>query len=101
MLTGSLGLFTGRSESGELGFHAILLFAAYPVDVFAGAIRIFLYLVVPAGFVTTAPARLIDDFDARWAAASVGVACGFAALAWLTFYRGLRRYSSGAVWTNA
>ena len=63
VLTGALAFFIGRSESGELGFHGMLLLGAYPVDVFAGAIRIFLFTLVPAAFVSAVPATLIDDFD--------------------------------------
>ncbi len=51
VLTGALAFFSGRSESGELGFHAMLLLGAYPVDLFAGAIRVLLFTVVPAAFI--------------------------------------------------
>ena len=51
VLMGSLSFFVGRNEAGDLGFHALLLFSSYPVDIFAGATKVFLYAVVPAGFV--------------------------------------------------
>ena len=56
VLTGSLAFFAGRSESGELGFHAMLLLGAYPVDIFAGTAKLVMYTVVPAAFVSTIPA---------------------------------------------
>lgn len=101
VLTGSLAFFAGRGESGELGFHAMVLLGSYPVDIFAGVAKLALYTVVPAAFVSTVPARLIMDFDAGQALALSGVAVVVAAAAWATFTVGLRRYTSGAVWTRA
>ncbi|MEO6318385.1 MAG: ABC-2 family transporter protein [Acidimicrobiales bacterium] len=100
VLTGALAFFIGRSESGELGFNAMLLMGAYPVDVFAGAVKVLLFSVVPAAFVATVPARLIDDFDLALAAQLVGVASTFAVAAATTFTLGLRRYTSGSVWSR-
>jgi len=98
VLAGSLAFFAGRNEAGELGFHAMLLLGSYPVDVFAGAAKVVLYTVVPAAFVSSVPARLIADFDARSAASLVAVAGFFAVAGWATFTLGLRRYTSGSVW---
>lgn len=100
VLTGSLAFFIGRNEGGELGFHAIVLLGAYPVDVFAGAVKVLLYTVVPAAFVSSVPARLIDDFDIVRALLLAGVAGAFAFAGWATFSLGLRRYTSGSVWTR-
>ncbi|HUP84832.1 MAG TPA: ABC-2 family transporter protein [Acidimicrobiales bacterium] len=99
--TGSLSFFAGRDDAGELGFHAMLMFAAYPVDVFGGGAKLFLSTVLPAAFVATIPARLVDDFDPRLAATLLAVATFFVALGWATFHAGLKRYTSGAVWTAA
>jgi len=101
VLTGALAFFLGRSESGELGFHGMLLLGAYPVDLFAGAIRIVLFTVVPAAFVSAVPARLIETFDGGRALALGGAAATFALAGAATFTAGLRRYTSGSVWTRA
>jgi ABC-2 type transport system permease protein len=101
VLTGALAFFLGRSESGELGFHGMLLLGAYPVDLFAGAIRLVLFTVVPAAFVSAVPARLIEEFDPGRALALGGAAAAFAVAATATFTLGLRRYTSGSVWTRA
>ena len=101
VLTGALAFFIGRSESGELGFHSMLLLGAYPVDLFAGAIRVMLFTVVPAAFIAAVPAGLVDDFDpGRAVALGLAAAC-FAMAAAVTFTLGLRRYTSGSVWTRA
>ncbi|MDQ6697683.1 MAG: ABC transporter permease [Actinomycetota bacterium] len=101
VLTGSLSFFVGRSEGGELGFHAILLMGAYPVDLFAGVAKVVLYTIVPAAFVSSVPARLVDAFDVSEALWLALVAATFAFAGWLTFTVGLRRYTSGSVWTRA
>lgn len=101
VLTGALAFFIGRSESGELGFHSMLLLGAYPVDLFAGAIRVMLFTVVPAAFIAAVPAGLVDDFDPGRALALGSAAAAFATAATVTFTLGLRRYTSGSVWTRA
>jgi ABC-2 type transport system permease protein len=101
VLTGSIAFFAGRSEGGELGVQAILLLGSYPSDVFAGVAKVVLYSVVPAVFVSAIPARIVDDPSAGEALALVGASTAFALLAWATFSRGLRRYTSGSVWTRA
>lgn len=101
VLAGALAFFTGRSESGELGFHSMLLLGAYPVDVFAGAIRVLLFTVIPAAFISAVPAQLIEDFDLGRAIALAGVATILSLAAGATFTAGLRRYTSGSIWTRA
>jgi ABC-2 type transport system permease protein len=99
--TSSLAFFAGRNDIGEISFHTMLVFSSYPIDVFTGAAKLFLYTVIPAGFIAAVPARLIEDFDWGLAALLLAVAFAFAFAGWLTFTLGLRRYTSGAVWTRA
>lgn len=98
---GSLAFWAGRDDAGELGFHAMLLFAAYPVDIFGGSARLLLHTVIPAAFVAAVPARLVDDFDPSVALGLVAAGAAFATLGVTMFQLGLRRYTSGAVWTRA
>ena len=98
---GSISFFAGRDDAGDLGLHAMLMFAAYPVDVFGGTAKLFLSTVLPAAFVATVPARLVDEFDPQVAAALLAMAGLFLVLGWTTFHAGLKRYTSGAVWTAA
>jgi ABC-2 type transport system permease protein len=99
---GALTLFIGgRGEQADLGFQAILILASYPLDVFGGATKLLLFTAVPAAFVTGLPTALVDDFSITTALALGGAAAFFVALALVTFMLGLRKYSSGAVWTRA
>ena len=99
--TGSSAFFAGRSEAGELGFQAMLMFAMYPVDIFAGPARVFLYTVIPAAFIGTVPARLLSSWNPGVALGALAAAGTFAVGAWMLFRLGLRRYTSGSVWTQA
>lgn len=99
--TGSVSFFAGRNDVGELSFHGILLLSSYPVDVFGPVAKVVLYTALPAAFVGAVPARLMTSFDPVAAAVLLGAAAAFALLGWATFNAGLRRYTSGAVWTNA
>ena len=101
VFTGSLTFFTGRREGGDLGFHAMLMLAAYPAEIFSGPARLVLYVLVPAAFVASVPARLTQSFDPALAAALAAAALTCTALGWATFTLGLRRYTSGATWTEA
>lgn len=99
---GSVTLFAGgRGEQADLGFQAILIFASYPIDVFGGLTKLFLFTAVPAAFVTGLPTRLVSSFSWPVAAVAAGAAAFFAVAAVATFQLGLRRYSSGALWTRA
>ena len=98
---GSLAFFLGRNEASDFGFNAILLLGSYPSEIFTGASKLVLYTLVPAAFIGAVPAKLVDDFQLTLAAGAAGAAAFFAVLGWATFTIGLRRYTSGAVWTRA
>jgi ABC-2 type transport system permease protein len=99
--TGSLAFFVGRGEPGELGFHTMLMMAAYPADLFAGGPRVLAHTIIPAAFVATVPAALVDTADPGLALALAAAAVVSAGTGWLLFTLGLRRYTSGSVWTRA
>jgi ABC-2 type transport system permease protein len=98
--TGASAFFTARSDPTDLGFHAILLFGSYPVDIFRGAASLILHFAIPAAFVAAIPAKLIDDFDVGRAIGLAAAAVITAAAAVALFTTGLRRYTSGATWTQ-
>jgi ABC-type uncharacterized transport system permease subunit len=98
---GSVAFFVGRGEASDVGFHAVLLLANYPVDIFSAGPRLLLYTVVPAALIGAAPATLVDSFSLGRAAMLLAAAAVFAFGGWALFTLGLRRYSSGSVWTQA
>jgi ABC-2 type transport system permease protein len=98
----ALTLFIGgRGEQADLGFQAILILASYPIDLFAGATKLLLFTAVPAAFVTGLPTELVDDFNWNTTAVLAGAAAVFALIGAVAWKVGMKRYESGAVWTNA
>lgn len=101
IISGSFTFFLGRPEASESSFLALLMFANYPIDVFSGLVKLTLYVIVPVAFVSSFPAKIVDEFDASALAILIGVSFGLAAVASAVFRLGLRRYTSGAGWTSA
>jgi ABC-2 type transport system permease protein len=102
VLMGALTFFVGgRGEQADLGFQVILILASYPIDVFGGLTKVLLFTAVPAAFVTGLPTRLVDAFDPVTLGVLLGAATFFCALGAAAFHLGLRRYTSGALWTGA
>jgi ABC-2 type transport system permease protein len=99
VLSGALSLLSGRQEPGDFGFHVMALFSFYPIDVFGSTLKLVLYLVVPAGFVASVPARILADPDPALVMAAVAAAAVFASVGWWVFHLAVRRYTSGAAWT--
>lgn len=98
---GSLTFFARSTDAGDFGFNVMLMLAAYPVDLFAGLTRVFVFTVVPAVFVATVPARILTDTQPGDLLLLAGAAFAFAATAVILFSIGLRRYTGTSVWTRA
>ncbi len=96
VLLGSLAFWLGNSEGLAQQLMGVLIsFSTYPTPVFHGAVKLLLFTLIPAGFITYFPVELLHTF--RWPlfAGLVAFVLGIATLAWVVFYRGLRRYESG------
>lgn len=97
--TGSLALFSGgQGDVSDFAVGAITIAASYPLDFFGGPVRIVLFSIIPAAFVTGLPTNLLLSFSWSEAAALIAVAVGMTGLAVVTFSSGLRRYTSGSLW---
>ena len=73
-----------------------MLFSLYPRTIFGGGLQILLFTLIPAGFVGYLPVELIRAPSVATLMGVIGVACGYAVLAWAVFRLGLRRYASGS-----
>jgi ABC-2 type transport system permease protein len=96
VLSGSLGFFLGNSATlTEQWRMAMITFSTYPATLFSGTVKLLLYTVVPAGFVTYFPIMALRELSLADAVATVAGSLGFLALSAGVFYHGLRRYESG------
>lgn len=78
-----------------LAFEFMITTSIYPADIFQGVIRFMLYTVLPAGFVSMVPVRLVQVFEWKWFLVLTGVTLIWVVLAFFSFFRGLKRYESG------
>lgn len=96
VLTGSLSFFLGNASSlADQWRFAMVTFSTYPAVLFDGAIKLLLYTLVPAGFVSYLPVQALRELSPWYALLALAGALGVTAMGVLVFYLGLRRYESG------
>jgi ABC-2 type transport system permease protein len=96
VLVGSLAFWVGNADNlASQAINAIITFGLYPVEIFPGLVRVLLYTLIPAAFVGSVPAALVDDFDWGRLALMAAFTAGITLAARVVFAWGLRRYESG------
>lgn len=71
-------------------------FTTYPVGIFPKFVQLLLYFTIPAQFVVHVPLRIARGEDVlMWLPLQLIATVAFVALAFLSFYKGLKRYESG------
>lgn len=93
---GSLAFFLGNTDGlTQQMVGALVTFATYPMNIFSGIIRILLFTIIPAGFISFVPLQLLHQFTWPLAGAMVGFTLLSVLGAASFFQLGLRRYESG------
>ena len=96
VLAGSLGFYLGNATVlAQQWQFAMITFSTYPAVLFEGAVKLLLYTLIPAGFVSYLPIEALRQFSLTHAALAVAGALGVLAVGAASFYLGLRRYESG------
>lgn len=96
IFTGSLTFFLGNSEAlAEQWRYAMITFSTYPASLFEGAVKILLYTLIPAMFVSYYPIVALRQLSLFHAAIAVAGSIAVLAAGAFVFYYGLRRYESG------
>jgi len=92
----SLAFWLGSIDSLAMQMHEfVIAFSLYPGVIFKGMLRVMLFTIIPAGFISYLPVELIRSFS--WSEAGLlllGVVT-YTLLGLLIFSAGLRRYESG------
>jgi len=92
----SLAFFLGNTEGLALQMYSALVsFCTYPIDIFNGAVRVLLFTVLPAGFISFIPLQLLHQFTWPLLGMMVGATALIVLAAAGLFELGLRRYESG------
>ncbi len=92
----SLAFFLGNTEGmAQQMMGALISFSTYPMTIFNGVVRLLLFTVVPAGFISFIPLQLLHQFTLPLLGAMVGFTALIVFVAVCIFSVGLRRYESG------
>ncbi|HVB73482.1 MAG TPA: ABC-2 family transporter protein [Ktedonobacteraceae bacterium] len=96
VILGSLAFFMGNTDglTNQL-LGSLITFSTYPMNIFSGAVRLLLFTVIPAGFVSFVPLQLLKQFTWPLLGGMIGFTALIVALAVGIFTLGLRRYESG------
>jgi ABC-2 type transport system permease protein len=96
VIAGCLGFWIGNAEATAFqAQQAAINFSLYPGGMFQGWIRVLLFTLIPAGFISHVPVELLRSFDPWRMAGLLGFTCVIVGVALMVFRLGLRRYESG------
>ncbi len=96
VILGSLAFFLGNTEGlMQQMLGALISFSTYPMDIFQGAVRLLLFTIIPAGFISFIPLQLLHQFTWPLLGGLTGFTVLFVGIAVGVFHLGLHRYESG------
>jgi ABC-2 type transport system permease protein len=96
LIRGSLAFFVGNAEVlSEQWFFSMITFSTYPSSLFDGWVKLVLYTLIPAGFVSGLPVEALKHFDLTCAALALAGAFAMLLVGIFCFYLGLNHYQSG------
>ena len=91
----SLSFWFGRTEMITNTVNSLMInFATYPEGIFKGIIKFMFYTFLPLGITTYVPVRVVSEFSINSLIYVIVGTMFFVTLAFLIFYRGLKKYSS-------
>lgn len=95
IILNSLSFWISNSEMvAEVGNNLMNNFATYPDGIFKGISKILLFTIIPVGIANYIPVKVIINFNPYLLLINIGVCIILILLAFLIFYKGLKRYSS-------
>lgn len=95
IILGSLSFWFGRTDMiADAGNALMTNFATYPDGIFKGVIKMILFTLIPVGFTTYIPVWVLTEFNLKQMLAVICISIISVILAFIVFYRGLKKYSS-------
>lgn len=76
--------------------NALITFSSYPITIFQGASKLFLFTVIPAAFIGSVPTEFVRSFSWENLGLLLLATIGFLIAALVVFHTGLKRYESGS-----
>ncbi len=88
--------FLGNTEGlAQQLLGTLVTFSTYPMNIFSGVVRLLLFTLVPAGFISFVPLQVLHQFAWPLLGSMVGFTLLIVLVAVGVFHLGLRRYESG------
>lgn len=95
-IVGSTAFWLGRASIlSEQAINALLTFSMYPSKIFEGVVRIILLTIIPAGFISAIPVRIVSELDDVLLIYLFIFSLVIIIASILIFRRGLKKYESG------
>lgn len=97
----ALSFFSGNTEGlAQLITEFLISFSIYPEGIFNNGLKYILYTVIPVAFIVYIPAKVINQFSIEMLMEVLGVTVVWITVAYIMFYKGLKRYESGNLIIN-
>ena len=94
----SLSFWFGSTDMiADLGTSFMINFATYPDGIFKGLVKTLLFVLIPVGIANYIPIKIITKFNIYLFLINILVCITLILLAFLIFYKGLKRYSSSSL----
>jgi ABC-2 type transport system permease protein len=96
VIIGSLAFFLGNTEGlTQQLVGTLITFSTYPINIFSGVVKLMLFTLIPAGFISFVPLQLLQHFSWPLFLGMIGFTALIVSVAVGIFELGLRRYESG------
>lgn len=86
--------FNNADMIAEVGNNLMVNFATYPDGIFKGITKWLLFTLVPVGIANYIPVKVIINFNPYLFVINISVCILLIIIAYIVFYKGLKRYSS-------
>lgn len=89
--------FNNADMIADMGNSLMTNFATYPDGIFKGVTKWLLFTIIPVGIANYIPVKIITEFNIYLFIINIGVCLLLILLAFIVFYKGLKRYSSSSL----
>ena len=95
VILSSLSFWFNKSDIiVDIGNNLMVNFATYPDGIFKGVAKMLLFTLIPVGIVNYIPVKLLIEFNISLMLIVIGATILLVLLAFIIFFKGLKRYSS-------
>lgn len=92
----ALSFYSGNVEGlAHLVTEFLITFGIYPEGIFTGWVRFILYTIIPTAFIVYIPVEVIKQFSMVSLIKVLAITILWIVIAYVMFYRGLKKYESG------